>query len=256
MNLGFLLFIATLAGGSIEERVARARNGDSKAREELLRDYTPFILKTASRAVKRYLVVGKDEEVSVSLQAFDEAVSAYSSPRPGFLAFAATVIRRRLIDYYRRERRRDEVPFSSLADEDGSPDWPVAVDSVRASVTEDWDLVLERRDDIEEWKESLKEFSLTLKDVVKAAPKHEDARQRAIRTAALLAADADLLERFLEQRRLPVEELARRLPEEVASRKTLERQRAYITAVALILARDLTSLKGFLNLDEVAARGR
>ena len=256
MNLGFFLLVATLAGGSIEERVARARDGDSKAREELLRDYTPFILKTASRAVKRYLVVGKDEEVSVSLQAFDEAISAYKSPRPGFLAFAATVIKRRLVDYYRREKRRDEVPFSALADEDGSADWPVTLDSARGAGTEDWNLVLDRRDDIEEWKESLGEFSLTLKEVAKAAPKHEDARKRAIRTAALLVKDAELTRRFLQDKRLPVEELVRRLPDEVASRKTLERQRAYITAVALILVRDLTSLKDFLDLDEVAARGR
>lgn len=254
IDLFFLSILTILSGDTVEARVARARDGDSQAREDLLRDYTPFILKTASSAARRYLVAGRDEEVSVSLQAFDEAISAYRSPRPGFLAFAATVIRRRLIDHYRRETRRDEVPFSSLSNDDVG-EWPASVEASRAAASEDWTGVLERRDDIEEWRDILKTFSLTLKDVAKAAPKHADARERAIRTAALLASDEVLARRFLEKRKLPIDDLIRRLPEEVASRKTLERQRAYITAVAVILTFDLSSLKEFLDLGQRPTAG-
>lgn len=232
----------------MESRVARARDGDPQAREDLLRDYTPFILKTASAAARRYLVMGRDEEISVALSAFNEAISAYSSPNPGFLAFAATVIRRRLIDHYRREKRKDEVPFSSLADEDDPGEWPAAVEAAEGGVVEDWSGVLERRDDIERWSEVLKEFRLTLKDVVKCTPKHVDARERAIRTAVLLARDEALRRKFLEQKRLPLDDLVKALSDEVASRKTLERQRDYITAIAVIMTHGLTSLAEFLDL--------
>jgi RNA polymerase sigma factor len=243
-----LSFLTVSTGETVEARAARARDGDSQAREDLLRDYTPFIVKTASSAARRYLVTGRDEEVSVGLQAFNEAISAYDSPRPGFLAFAATVIRRRLIDYYRKEKRRDEVPFSSLSNDDEAEEWPASIEASRSFAVDDWSKVLERRDDIEEWKDVLKAFRLTLKDVVEAAPKHVDARERAIRTAVLLARDEELAREFLEHKKLPIDDLVRHLPDEVASRKTLERQKAFITAIAVILTHDLSSLKEFLDL--------
>ncbi len=234
----------------MESRVALARDGDAQAREDLIRDYTPFILKTASSGARRYLVQGRDEEVSVGLQAFDEAITAYSSDRPGFLAFAATVIRRRLIDYYRKERRRDEVPFSALAEGDEpSEEWPASVEAQRAFMAEDWSRVLERRDDIELWGKALRLYHLTLKEVVNAVPKHVDARERAIRTAVLLARNPDLAAKFMEERKLPIDDLLRFLPDEVASRKTLERQKNYITAVAVILTHDLSSLKEYVGLE-------
>jgi len=243
-----LSFLTVSAGVTVESRVARAREGDLQAREDLIRDYTPFILKTASSAARRFLVVGRDEEVSVALSAFNEAVSAYTSAKPGYLAFAATVIRRRLIDYYRKEKRRDEIPFSSLSDDEESEEWPVIAGAAKSYEAEDWSRVLERRDDIERWVEVLRGFRLTLKDVIRATPRHADARGRAIRTAARLANDPDLARKFMEQRRLPVDELVRSMPDQVASRKTLERQRDYIAAIAIILMCDLSSLREFLNL--------
>lgn len=242
-------FLTVFTGQSVESRVALARDGDAQAREDLIRDYTPFILKTASAGARRYLVQGRDEEVSVGMQAFNEAISAYSSDRPGFLAFAATVIRRRLIDHYRKEKRRDEVPFSTLAeDEEQQNDWPASAEAQRSFVAEDWSRVLERRDDIERWAEVLQSYRLSLKDVVRSVPKHVDARQRAIRTAVLLARDPELAGKFMAAKRLPIDDLVRLLPEEVASKKTLERQKDYITAIAAILTHDLSSLKEYLDL--------
>lgn len=245
-----LSFLTIFAGQTVESRVALARDGDAQAREDLIRDYTPFILKTASSGARRYLVQGRDEEVSVGLQAFNEAITAYSSDRPGFLAFAATVIRRRLIDYYRKEKRRDEVPFSALVEaEDQDDEWPASAEAQRSFIAEDWSKVLERRDDIERWSEVLRSYRLTLKDVLNSVPKHVDARERAIRTAVLVARNTDLTEKFMRSRKLPIDDLLRFLPDEVSSKKTLERQKDYITAIATILTHDLSSLKEYLGLE-------
>jgi RNA polymerase sigma factor len=233
----------------VEARVARARDGDSQERENLIRDYTPFILKTASTTARRYLTVGRDDEVSVALLAFDEAINAYSSPKPGFLAFAATVIRRRLIDYYRKENRREEVPFSSVTPIDDSEDWPVDAQVSRTYDLDGWAKVLERRDDIERWQEALKPFRLSLKDVAKAAPKHVDARQRAMSIGNILGTHRRLRDKFLRERRLPIPDILAVLPDDLkVSKKTLERQRAYIMAIALIVAHNLGSLREFLEL--------
>ncbi len=244
-----LSFLTLTSTWTVEGRVARARDGDSQAREDLIRDYTPFILKTASAAARRYLTVGKDDEVSVALLAFNEAINAYSSPKPGFLAFAATVIRRRLIDYYRREGRRDEVPFSSVAPVEDSEDWPMDAEVSRTYDLDGWSKVLERRDDIERWEQALSRFRLSLKDVVRSTPKHIDARQRAMGIGNVLATNRDLRDKFLAERKLPILDILAVLPDDLkVSKKTLERQRAYITAIALILAHDLGSLREFLEL--------
>lgn len=244
-----LSFLTTTSTPSVESRVARARDGDSQARESLIRDYTPFILKTASSAARRYLTVGRDDEISVALLAFDEAITAYSSPKPGFLAFAATVIRRRLIDFYRKESRRDEVPFSSVSSDDESEDWPVDAEVSRTYDLDGWSKVLERRDDIERWQEALKDYRLSLRDVVRAAPKHVDARDRAISIGVTLAKERPLREKFLKHKRIPMDDLLEALPENLAvSKKTLERQRAYITAIAVVIAHNLGSIREFLEL--------
>ncbi len=246
MNGALISSMGRIATEAVELRVARARDGDSAAREELIRDYVPFVLKTASAATRRYLTVGQDDEVSVALLAFDEAITAYSSPRPGFLAFAATVIRRRLIDHFRRESRRDETPLSALGqDADRSLALSVGANSDPAA----WQSALERRDEMEQWKEALEEYGLTLDDVVRKTPKHSDARERAFGLAILVAQDSRLKKRFLSERKLPVEDLLNSLPTELAmSRKTIERQKDYVTGVALMLAKDFPTLREFLDL--------
>lgn len=244
--------MAYVSNETVESRVARARNGDAQARENLIRDYTPFILKTASASVKRFLVVGQDEEVSVALQAFDEALMAYTSPKPGFVAFAATVIRRRLIDYFRKEKRRHEAPFSSLVSDDDD-DWTESLGAIESSP--DWEKALERRDEMNHWRELLRQYGLSLDKVVKRTPKHADSRERAIKLAVLVSQTEELHEIFVKDRRLPINDMIRILGDELeVSKKTIERQREYITAIAVMLSYDFPTLQEFLD-NNVAGGG-
>ena len=72
---------------------------DKQIRESVIVKYTPFILKTASDLTGRYINQGIDEEYSVSLIAFNEAIDSFDSTRGvSFFAFARVVIRRRLMD--------------------------------------------------------------------------------------------------------------------------------------------------------------
>lgn len=244
-------FMEHSSNETVESRVARARNGDAQAREKLIRDYMPFVLKTASAATRRFLVVGQDEEVSVALQAFDEALMAYTSPKPGFVAFAATVIRRRLIDYFRKEKRRNEAPFSSLVNDDDD-DWPETLGALEANPN--WEKVLERRDEMDRWRELLHQYGLSLERVVKRTPKHVDARERAIRLAALVAENDELRGKLVSSHKLPVDDIIRIVGDSVpVSKKTIERQKDYITAVAVMLSFDFPTLQEFLDVS--VARG-
>lgn len=228
-----------------EELLRLARLGDQSAREELLARYAPFIVRAAARATGRYVRPGSDEEYSVALSAFNEAIDGYSSDRGGFLTFAETVIKRRLIDHYRRETRRPETPISDFEDTDdeGNVGNPVLLRESLLTFGAEAENE-DRREEITRFCRELQAYGLTLAELARIAPKHEDARRSAIAVSRLLAADRELREYLRRKRELPLKALAEIAP---VSRKTLERQRKYIIAVSLILLGDYPHLQGYLG---------
>ena len=101
--------------------VLQAQQGDKLCREQLIKYYRPFYLRVASSVAKRYLVLGRDDEASIAMLAFDEAINSYD-PEAGasFLSFAEIVIKRRMIDFFRRKSKtKDEIPMSSLETDEG-----------------------------------------------------------------------------------------------------------------------------------------
>jgi hypothetical protein len=78
---------------------AEAKNNPDSM-NELINRYENFILKCASSAARAY-VSKSDDEWSIALSAFTEAIKNYSADKGSFLSFAELVIRRRMIDYIR-----------------------------------------------------------------------------------------------------------------------------------------------------------
>ena len=58
--------------------VIKAQAGDKLVREQLIKVYRPFYLRAASQVAKKYLVLGRDDEASIAMSAFDEAIDAYN----------------------------------------------------------------------------------------------------------------------------------------------------------------------------------
>src|SRR5690606_2812765 len=75
---------------------------------------------------KRYIDPSHDDEYSIALAAFNEAIDGYQEGAgKSFLGFAETVIRRRLIDHVRREQRHAQSLPMSTFDDDREEDCPV-----------------------------------------------------------------------------------------------------------------------------------
>lgn len=239
-----------------EGLLSRARGGDAAAREDLLGRYTPFALKVAARVTGAYVRMGQDDESSVALVAFNEAIDSYDPERgASFLGFAEAVIRRRLIDHYRQGRaKRHEVPSSLLGgldDAEGDATGEAvaaglaAVQRDRAEWSHrDQEDNAERREEVGRYREMLAIYGITLAELVRLSPRHDDARKRAIEAARALAARPELVESLRRRGELPLKDLAGLAG---LSRKTLERQRKYIIAVALILTEDLPQLEAYLR---------
>ncbi|TLS51420.1 RNA polymerase sigma-I factor [Paenibacillus antri] len=234
------------AGAPIEDEVAAIRAGDEALRGDVIARYQPYVAKTASRFCKRYIHPESDDEYSIALSAFNEAIDAFD-PQAGraFLSFAETVIRRRLTDYVRKEQRHaSHIPQSAflMEDDEGETYDPIEVDASVDRYKLDRENE-ERKLEIETLNRELADYGITFGDLVDGSPKHEDTRRSLIGIGALISRDSALFGPLTNKKALPLKELSERVD---VSRKTLERGRKYIIAVALIHLGNYPHLQSFV----------
>ena len=86
-----------------------AAQGDIRAADDLVRQYLPFIKFETAKFIQRPPMEGQDDELSIAMFAFHEAILRYSREKGAFLSFAALQIKSRLIDYFRKEKRHSNV---------------------------------------------------------------------------------------------------------------------------------------------------
>lgn len=238
-------FLFGLPSEAPRELIRRAQAGDDTARDDLIARYEPLILRMASRAVGRYIRKGQDDEASIALLAFNEAITSFDPDRGrGFVRFAEQVIRRRLVDHYRRQRR-PEVVLSDLEEEDeeGRTYVPVLAQAAIERDRQDSEATA-RREEIEVFESRLRQFGLSLDELVRICPRHEDSRRSAMAVGRMVAEDAELREHLVTRHELPMKALEERVS---VSRKTLERQRKYIIAVALMASGEFPHLHDYLR---------
>lgn len=239
-------FVAQPMTVSIEDKVIHIQSGNDKLRNQLIRDYQPFIKKVASKVCNHYIDHTMDE-YSIGLFAFNESIDQYH-PGQGsrFLTFADMVIRRRIIDYIRKETRQKRAVFFDQEEEneenrteESYPELKAAIEHFEAQRENE-----NRAYEIEEYKEMLKPFGITFKGLTKQCPKHRDARENAKIIAKKLAEDKRLSRYLLEKKQLPIKDLLSMVS---CSRKTIERNRKYIIAAALIYLGGFVELKSYIE---------
>lgn len=235
---------------ALEERLRKARQ-DPVVREELIDEHQTYILKVASKICIRN-ITRQDDEFSVALLGFNEAINSYRfDQNTKFHSFAFTVIRRRLTDHFRSEARHfNQVPLVSADSKDNEPTYP---EVIRKSFEEHHDRELEeiRRSDLKEFEKHLRQFKISLNDLVKVSPKHRDTRQNLQEIAQRIASKTEWLEQFYKQKRLK-----KGFAEQVGChRRTLKRHRDYLIALVIVLVEDLPTIREYLGLSAADRKG-
>lgn len=230
--------------GEIEKLVLKARSGDERIRHDLLEQYKPFVKKVVSKACKRYISESMDE-YSVGLLALNEAIDQFNIEQGGkFLSFASVVINRRIIDHIRKESRHNHILFSDEEDEEGN----IQENYIeRKTSLEKYEIEEERKkrvEEIKEYQKFLQEYGITFEVLSSECPKHIDARENAKIIAKTIAEDEGLRDTLIEKKRLPIKELEGQVS---CSRKTIERNRKYIIAIALIYIGEFNALKSYIT---------
>lgn len=206
---------------------------DAQARESFLADHRTFVYQMACNFCKRSLNWNQDDELSIALIGFDEAINSYSPERGvPFLAFARLVIQNKLTDFLRKESRHKHFSLEPVQNEEGIILSPGEVQAAWANYTQE-EVARERTEEIHQYDQRLKDFGLSFKELAAVSPKHRDTRETLMRAALVLCADPLMKKALFRKKTLPMKELT------LASginHKTLERGRKYIIAVALILS--------------------
>jgi RNA polymerase sigma factor len=240
-----LLFLTKNKKRTLEESVRLVQQGDDSLLNEIIEDYKPFIAKNVSSVCKRY-IYETDDEFSIGLIAFNEAIDKYSSEKgSSLLSFAEVIIKRRVIDYIRKQTKYQHVSidltYSSNEEESAGM---VIVNELSLEEYKKKSDEEVRKDEIIQFQTLLTSFDLSFNDLVQNSPKHADARENAIKVAKLLVENRELRDSLYEKKRLPIKQLEKMVN---VSRKTIERNRKYIIAIALILSNDYVYLNDYLK---------
>ncbi|OIK14504.1 RNA polymerase sigma factor SigI [Bacillus sp. MUM 13] len=238
-----MLFAAFKKERSLEYTVKKIQEGDILLRNEVIQSFKPFIAKAVSAVCKRY-ISESDDEFSIGMIAFNEAIDKFT-PEKGssLLSFADTLVKRRVIDYLRSQSKNTELLIDVTAEDDEYSQSFIESEKSMQEFDKQNDSK-KRKEEISLFQERLRAFNISFSDLVKHSPKHSDARKGAIGIAHILMEDPGLVDVVYKSKRLPIKQLEKVVK---VSRKTIERNRIFIIAMLIILNEDFLYLGDYLK---------
>lgn len=229
-------------GHKILKSVYEAKTDSQKA-DDFIRSYIPFIRSEASKAVSRQCTE-HDDEYSIAMMAFYEAIMSYERFRGAFLPYASTVIKSRLIDYNRKEsRHKNNI---SLYQETSETDERELIETI-PDKTDNFEALVDRQatqQEIQELSRVMKDFGISFSDVADNCPKQERTLKSCGDAIRYAANNKELLDLLLRTKKLPMAEL---VAGSGAERKTLERHRKYILAMLLVQTNGYEMIRGHIK---------
>ncbi|CAM3028142.1 RNA polymerase sigma-I factor [Sporolactobacillus spathodeae] len=230
----------------LETNIFRVQQGDESLRNMIIESYQPFIKKVVSKVCNRFIDQTMDE-FSIGLVAFNEAINQYQKGQGSkFLTFADMVIRRRIIDFIRKETRQVRHIYLDQVNTDVENNTDESYVEQQAAIDyyEEKCRINERMEQISSYQELLLNYGITFDVLSHHCPKHADARENAKIAAKRLVEHPELVRFLKKKKQLPIKELLQFV---ACSRKTIERNRKYIIALALIYIGGFSALMSYIE---------
>lgn len=239
------------------DQIERAQ-ADEEYLNKFIKDNKRFIMVSAFKATKRF-ISESDDEWSIALIAFHEAVKAYDLSKGNFRTFAALVIRRRLTDYMiSQSRHQAEIPLEpdtmdgDIEDEENATPLQLEVRTRSAEISESRGCgenegkpgSTPMQDEIAAVQELLGNYGFSFWDLAECSPKAEKTKSACAKVVVALLKNPELFQKMRTSRSLPVKEL---LALTRVQKKILERHRRYIIAAAEILNGEYPLLREYMN---------
>lgn len=223
-------------------QVRRAKE-DPQSADGFIRQYMGFIRSETVKFTHAAPEQGHEDELSIAMLAFYEAILSYESGRGAFLSYAARAIKNRLIDHYRVEKRHGNVISLHIpTGEEGEGDLLDTLPDQRDHMGEHVQREAGRKE-IQEFGAQLAGFGITFSDVADNCPRQKRTLAACRRVLDYARSNRLLLERLVQSGRLPMEELAQGSG---TPKKTLERHRKYLVAMLLAFTNGYEIIRGHL----------
>jgi len=202
---------------------------------ELIEKHMPFIIKSISDVTGRYVSCENDEELSVGLLGFHEAIERYDNEKGHFLSFAKLVIGSRIKNYLKGENRHHHSSLEDLLDKG------LEIKDEYLEQKEDNGVLLEQ---INRLKEEISSFGFTLEELADEAPKQQATRKNAISLSEEISKEEEFTSFMYVKKRLPIKRIVIKFS---VTEKVVKRSKKFIISVVIIIDKNLSGLKDWIR---------
>ena len=202
---------------------------------ELIENHMPFIIKSISDVTGRYVSCENDEELSVGLLGFHEAIERYDNEKGHFLSFAKLVIGSRIKNYLKGENKHNNSSLEELLDKG------LEIKDEYLEQKEDNSILVE---EITRLKTEISFFGFTLEDLVDEAPKQQATRKNAITLSEEISKDEEFTSFMYVKKRLPIKRIVLKFS---VTEKVIKRSKKFIISVVIIIDKNLSALKNWIR---------
>lgn len=225
----------------LEHMVLESKSDEEKL-NDLLESYKPFIASCTNKVSGKFLRYGADDELSIAMMAFVQAVRNYIPENGDFLNYAKVIIRNKVIDYYRSQNKHNNrMIYLKTGDDETEDTFEIQVsmeayDEEKAKA----DRILE----INLLKETLSHYDISFWDLESVAPKNKKTRKICKDVICFICNNPMLLSEVLKNKNLPAAQIEKGLN---IKRKKFERHRKYILTVLIIKTGDFPYLSEYIK---------
>jgi len=164
-----------------------------------------FLKKCASRTTKRY-ITDSDDEWSITLMAFTEAVKSYALEKGSFLSYAEMLIKHRLIDYYRAEKKHAceySVSPDIFETESNEDNENLHLKMALAEhLAEQKDYII--KEEIESVNTELRKFGFSFFDLAECSPKSTKTKNACKQAVLYILENKTVIKEIYETKQLPI----------------------------------------------------
>ncbi|MCR5594389.1 MAG: sigma-70 family RNA polymerase sigma factor [Lachnospiraceae bacterium] len=210
-----------------------------------------FIIRCANQTLGRFITIS-DDEFSIALIAFSEALDSFDEYKGSFPGFASMVIRRRLTDHLRSEYRHSREISVEPYSMDGNIEDDEDADALQMEIRDKTARMSENEvsdkssvtDEIEALGSLLGRYGFGFFDLTDSSPSSSKTKRECAKAVKTILNDEVLLDTMRKKRTLPIKELALKSGVKV---KLLERHRKYIIAATEILNGEYPLLAEYMS---------
>ena len=200
-----------------------------------------YIYSVASKVCKRKLDWLNDDELSISLIAFNNACDSYNNNKGDFLNYAKVLIKNALIDFFRKSDNSNYLMFS---EEDDAINYIDNKGSLIEFSKEQENL--RKSEEIAMFSEELLKYKLDFEDLIEASPSHVDTRNQLLNIAFKCSKEDSIIAYIKNKKNLPIKEM---IILTSVNRKLIEKWRRYILVLILMISsNDYPYIKSYLNI--------